>query len=91
MKLDIAKFLFSTVNASRETVLEYVGLDKDDEYAKRLSENEDGFSEVFTPHGSQYTSSGNSDTQSDPGRPKGNDDDAQGKQDYDDNYNENNR
>lgn len=90
-KIELAKFLFSTVNVSRETVLSRFGLDKDDEYAKRLAENNDGFAEVFAPHASQYTSSGNADDDSDPGRPKGDDADSKGKQDYDENYNKNNR
>jgi len=79
VKLDIAKFLFSYVNVSRETILDKFGLDKDDEFAKRLRENEEGFEEVFAPRSSQFTTS-DSDKN---GRPQGNDDDKKGKQDYD--------
>lgn len=90
-RIELAKFLFTTMNGSYETTLGKLGIDKDDEYAKRLAENEAGFSEVFAPRASQYTSSGNSDGDSQAGRPKGDDEDAKGKQDYDENYNDNNR
>ena len=87
MKIELARFLFSTMNLSYETVLKKLGLDKDDEFAKRQEENEDGFSDVFTPRASQYTSSGDNSA----GRPSSDNEDTQGKQDYDENYNENNR
>lgn len=88
MKLELAKFLFTTVNASHETVFAKLGFDVDDEFAKRQAENEEGFAEVFAPRASQYTSSGND---SKTGRPAGDDKNAKGKQDYDKNYNKNNR
>lgn len=87
MKLELAKFLFSTINAPYETVLDKLGFDVDDEFAKRQAENEAGFTEVFTPRASQYTSSSNDSG----GRPAGDGADSQGKQDYDKNYNKNNR
>lgn len=87
VKLDLAKFLFSTMNFSYETTAKILGYDKDDEFAKRLEENEAGFSETFLPRASQYTSSGSDDA----GRPAGTDESKQGKQDYDQNYNKNNR
>lgn len=90
VKLDLAKFLFSTLNLSYESALTPLGLDKDDEMAKRQSENEAGFTEIFTPRASQYTSSGDSDGNQ-AGRPIGTDDNKKGKQDYDKNYNKNNR
>lgn len=88
MKIELARFLFSTMNLSYESVLNKLGMDSDDEFAKRQTENEDGFSDVFTPRASQYTSSGDN---SGTGRPAGNNDDTQGKQVYDKNYNQNNR
>lgn len=90
MKLELAKFMFSTMNLSYDTVLSKLGMDKDDEFAKRQDENEEGFTEVFEPRGSQYTSSGGSGDNAG-GRPSGDDKDAKGKQDYDKNYNKNNR
>ena len=89
MKIELAKFMFSNLNLSYESVLKKLGMDKDDEFAKRQDENDQGFEEVFTPRGSQFTSSGNNDSSS--GRPNSNDADVQGKQDYDKNYNKNNR
>lgn len=92
VKLELAKFLFSSMNLSYETVLRKLGMDHDDEFAKRQTENDDGFAEVFAPRASQFTSSGNGGGEkNDGGRPAGEDDDAKGKQDYDKNYNENNR
>lgn len=92
MKIQLAQFLFSTMNMSYETVAEIFHLDKDDEFAKRQAENDDGFTEVFSPRASQYTASGNSDSEeNEGGRPDGDDEDAKGKQDYDKNYNKNNR
>lgn len=90
-KIDLAKFLFSTLNISYDTTLEVLNMDKDDEYAKRLAENEDGFTEVFAPRASQYTSSGDTGDDGNAGRPTGKDPDKKGKQDYDGNYNKNNR
>lgn len=91
VKLDLAKFLFSTLNAPYETVLDLLHMDKDDEYAKRQAENDAGFTEVFAPRASQYTSSGDDSGGGSGGRPTGDDDDAKGKQAYDKNYNKNNR
>lgn len=87
MRIELAKFLFNVLGLSHATALEKLGLDVDDEAAKRMAENADGFAEIFAPHASPYTSSGDQNT----GRPSGTDPDAQGKQDYDKNYNENNR
>jgi len=89
MKVELAQFLFSTIGASRETALNKLGYDIDDEAAKRQAENEAGYADIFAPHASMYTSSG--DQGDNNGRPAGDDDDAKGKQDYDQNYNENNR
>ena len=87
MRLDLARFLFSEIGASHETVFNKLGMDVDDEAARRMQENADGFAEIFSPHASSYTSSGSGTT----GRPAGDDQDAEGKQEYDKNYNKNNR
>lgn len=87
MRIDLAKFLFSTLNGSHDTAYKILGMDSDDEYAKRAYENEHGFAEVFAPHASQYTSTGTGDGDGTPGRPAGTDPDKKGKQDYDKNYN----
>ena len=90
MKIELAKLLFSNFNLSYETSLGVLGFDKDDEFAKRQDENDEGFTEVFAPRASQYTSNGDTDSNKG-GRPAGDDEDAKGKQDYDKNYNKNNR
>lgn len=59
MKLEFAKTLFSTFNCSLETVLEMVGIDFNDEMAKRKNENDKGVDSIFAPRASQYTTSGN--------------------------------
>lgn len=89
-KIELAKLIYTTFNCSAKTSLEYLGLDLDDEVNKRQKENEAGVYEVLFPRATSYTSSGN-DTDNGAGRPtetKTNDD---GKQEYDKNYNQNER
>lgn len=86
MRIELARFLFNEIGVSHATALNKLGLDVDDEAAKRIQENAEGFVDIFAPHASAYTSSGSS-----TGRPAGTDPEAQGKQAYDKNYNENNR
>lgn len=76
IKKDLVEMLFSKINGSYETCFELLGIDVDDEFAKRDSENKDKYDEVFAPHASQYTSSSNN-----VGRPKG--DNNPDKQEYD--------
>ena len=82
MKLEFAKVLFSTFNCSMETALSILGIDFNDELSKRKIENEKGVDGIFTPHASQYTSSGN-----DGGRPANDDVENVDKQEYDNNRN----
>ena len=92
VKIELAKFLFSTLNMSYESVLSRLGMDKDDEFAKRLAENEEGFDEVFSPRASQFnTSNPTSGDDKKTGRPTGKDANTKGKQDYDKSYNKDNR
>lgn len=80
MKKSVAQFLFTTLGLPYETVLPYFGLDPEDEFQKRQAENEAGFSEVFAPRQTAYTTSGNSNSGSDDesnGRPKGEETDKQ--------------
>lgn len=58
IKKDLAAFLYSTLNCSLGTALSCVGIDINDEAQKRKKENEDGISEIFYAHPSQYTNSG---------------------------------
>ena len=82
MRLDVYKVLFSTFNCSMETALSILGIDFNDELSKRKIENEKGVDGIFTPHASQYTSSGN-----DGGRPANDDVENVDKQEYDNNRN----
>ena len=104
----LAKFMYGTLNLSRETTLDLIDVDLDDETAKRQKENEAGLSEVFTPYATSYTYSGDSgngngggsgnggsggggDGEGDGkvGRPKALEEND--KQDYDEEYNRENR
>lgn len=80
MRLELAKLLYTTFGCSRETTLGIIGVNLNDEKAKREAENAEGLDEVFTPYPLSYTTSGN-----DPGRPSGSQDPD--KQAYDEGYN----
>lgn len=86
MRVELAKFIYGTLNASRETSFKLAGLDLNDEKIKREKEAEEGLDEIFTPRKTAYTT-GNEDEENDAGRPTSNDD--EGKQEFDKNYNQN--
>lgn len=71
MKMDLAGLLYNTFACSRETCLDVLGLDLEDEKAKREAENEDDLSSIFTPYPTSYNTSGDSDGEA--GRPEGTD------------------
>lgn len=77
VKKDLVEMMFSKLNLSYETCLETIGMDVDDEFAKREAENNANFSSVFIPRQSQYNSSNDAS----PGRPNGGNDPD--KQEYD--------
>ncbi len=85
MRIDLAKFVYGTLNASRETSFKLAGLDLNDEKIKRESELEAGLDDIFTPRKTAYTTSGDDEGSS--GRPASNDD--KGKQNFDKEYNKN--
>ena len=89
LKLEMATFLYNTLNASYETSYAIVGLSAKDEAEKRRIENESGYDKIFAPHATAYTKSG--DEGNSGGRPHSNDDTTEGKQNYDDEYNKNAR
>lgn len=60
IKISLATFLCTTLNASMETCYEIVGLDVKDEAEKRLSEKDLGYEEIFKPRLTAYTNSGES-------------------------------
>lgn len=89
LKLEMATFLYSTLNASYETSYAMIGLSAKDEAEKRRIENESGYDEIFIPHSTAYTKSGNDGNTG--GRPPSDDDTTEGKQSYDNEYNKNAR
>ena len=84
IKKDLATLCYSTLNASLETCYDLIGLNIKDEAEKRKSEKEKGYDDIFTPRMTAYTNTGD-DSQG--GRPSGDDQDTQGKQNYDQEYN----
>lgn len=58
---DLAVALLTTFSSSRRTAFELVGIDLDDETARREEENESDLSDVFTPYQLSYTVSGTDD------------------------------
>lgn len=83
-KMELAKILYTTFNCSLETSLKYVGLDSEDEVAKRKTENENGTYTVMFPRATSYTTN-NEDNNA--GRPSETNTKDDGKQSYDKDYN----
>ena len=82
MRLEMSKYIYSTLNGSRATAFKLIGIDLDDEKAKRVNENEKNYDEIFSPRLTSYTANGNDTTNQSPaGRPQSNQD--KDKQDYD--------
>ena len=74
-KSDLAKLLYGTLGASRETVFDVLGYDIEEEATRRKKENDAGFDEVFRPYPISYTTPGD-----DAGRPTDGDSDNPDKQ-----------
>ncbi len=81
MRMELARLIYTTFNGPLSTSLQLIGLDAEDELAKRKLENEQQYEEVFFPRKTAYTNGGESQS---PGRPKG--DDTNGRQAYDETY-----
>lgn len=88
-RLEFAKLLYGTLNCSLQTTLGTLGFDLEDERARRELENEEGIEQIFTPRQTSYTATGNNDAGG--GRPSNPDSDDPDKQNYDKEYNDNNR
>lgn len=88
LKIRLADTLFSKFNASYETCMGVVGIDARDEMQKRLSENSEGYEDIFRPRMTNYTYSSDNNGA---GRPAEQDPDNSDKSDYDSTYNEFNR
>ena len=78
MKKDIAKLLYTVFNGSLETSLNYLGINVNDEKAKREKENQEGYENIFKARQTSYTVGNNDTTQ---GRPT--DSENKDKQAYD--------
>lgn len=65
-RANLAKLLYSTLGASRETVFEVLGYDVSEEATRREKENNESYDDIFRPYAISYTTSGDS---GDSGRP----------------------
>lgn len=78
----LVELLYSKLNCSMRTAYETLGFSIEDEKQRRLEENADGYDDIFTPHNSLYTKSGD-DSDSEGGRPLSENPTDGDKQDYD--------
>jgi len=69
MKQSLAEFLFTKLSCSYRTAYNVLGIDIEDEYQKRTSENNENYEEIFKVRQTSYTSSGSDSTG---GRPSSN-------------------
>lgn len=70
MRMELAKMLYTTFGASRETSFGLVGIDIEDERVKREKEESNGLSDIFRPYATSYNSDGTgNDSEAAPGRP----------------------
>ena len=86
-KIELAKMLYTTFNCSLQTSLEYVGINVEDEVARRQSENDNGTYSIMFPRATSYNTTENNQG----GRPDGDNLEGMGKQTYDKDYNKNAR
>lgn len=90
MKKDLATTLYTTFNTSLHTSLELLGIDINDEIARRKEENEAGLDKVFTARQTAYNTAGTpGTTDSKGGNPRDSSD--TNKEVYDEEYNKTNR
>lgn len=81
LRLDLAKFAYGTLNASRDTTFGLIGLDLQDEVSKRKLENENNLDDIFTPRATSYTYT--TDEENTGGAPRTNDDTDKQQYDHD--------
>lgn len=85
MRIELAKFIYGTLNASRETAFKMAGLNLNDEKIKREAEKNENLDDIFQPRLTAYTNSGTDANENSPGRTPSNND--RNKQEFDKNYN----
>lgn len=73
VRQELASFIYGTLNASRETTFDLIGLNLQDEMEKRKSEDEKGLDKIFQPHSTAYNKSGNNED-NERGRPESDED-----------------
>lgn len=86
LKIEMATFMHNVLNVSLDTCFKTVGLNVDDEAEKRRQEKENGYDELFTPRSTAYTNTGGV-TNNSGGRPSNDNEQTEGKRDYDKTYN----
>ena len=79
--------LYTTFNCSLQTSLEYVGINVEDEVARRQSENDNGTYSIMLHRATSYNTTENNQG----GRPAEDNLEGMGKQTYDKDYNKNAR
>ena len=87
LRKELSEFVFNRLNASYETAYGILGLDVEDEKQKRITENDNGFDKIFTPHQTSATFStkqNNNTVDKDSDKKSDNPD----KHQYDENYND---
>lgn len=88
VRMELSKLLYATYGCSRDTAYGLVGIDVASEAVKRQKENEDGYSDIFTPYATSFNSDGypTDPTVPETGRPSTTEDEDKGA--YDEVYNE---
>ena len=70
LRKELSTYVYSILNASRETAFELLGMDATSELMRRKYENDNNYDQVFTPRRTAYTSAGDTDGYEDnSGRP----------------------
>lgn len=85
LSINLARMLYTELNASLQTVYSTLGLDLETEAKLRLEEKDKGYDEIFVPRQTAFTNNGSDSDET--GRPESNND--VNRQVYDKNYNKN--
>ena len=75
MRIELSKYVYGTLSASRKTAFSLVGLSEENEKELRIREDKLGYNETFKPYQTSYTFSGEDDDKS--GRPQSNEDEGE--------------
>ncbi len=86
LSMQLARMLYSELNASLKSVYSVLGYDIETEAKQRKEENELGYDKIFKPRMTAFTNNGDNGADTG-GKPKSNKDKT--RQEYDDDYNQN--